>query len=261
MNIIKTRKVWKNSDVKRIEDWKSWMLRQPDKPKDKLELFHFWSEKKRSGISDNATIDMLVLDYDDSAPRSAVEKQFSDYEYVIYNSSGNDSAAGVEKFRVIIKLASPVKASDIRHWRRKRDFVEFFKGVDDAAFSIGQPFCRPSKYDKGGDEVVVKFHSGKPFDFYERWPHVNYFAPFEELKSRLQSKQFKPAKNAHPEWLEEWVDRKYPNGLHYSDICAFALRARSCGVAESEAENIFANHYAGNSSWRKNFRSVYRNPT
>ena len=59
--------------------------------------------------------------------------------------------------------------------------------------------------------------------------------------------------------FKEWVDKTYPSGVHYSDICSFCRRAFSCGLDLNEAEEFFASIYVGNSKWRPNFRKVFNN--
>ena len=68
---------------------------------------------------------------------------------MMYSSAGNDSRNGVEKFRVVLDLRQPVKASDLKWWRNRRSFREYFNGVDFSSFAIGRFFYRPGKRDKG----------------------------------------------------------------------------------------------------------------
>ena len=183
INIIKTIYETSNSRVfLRDEDW---LFEQPNKKKEHLELFNYWSEKKRSKISDEATASKLVLDYDNGIKRAEVEEALKDYEYIIYNSTGNKLSEGVEKFRVIVSLKEPVLASDIKHY--KKDLCKLFKGVDESTFTVGRFFCRPSKFDKDGAEVIVSKHDGALFDFYSSFSHYEVFQPFEELKAHLRA--------------------------------------------------------------------------
>ena len=113
-------------EVKYVEDFVEWLERRPDRPKAKLSLFNFWSERKRRNISDEATTSMLVLDYDHDVKREDVMNHLADLDYYIYSTSSNDLAHGKDRFRVILSLEEPVKASDLRHWRSQKSFAEFF---------------------------------------------------------------------------------------------------------------------------------------
>lgn len=147
LNYIDDIRVSADEDV-HVKD-ESILLVQPDRRKDKLGMFNFWSEKKRKNISDDAVCHRLVLDYDDGLPRAEAEEKFKGFSYMMYSSAGNDSRNGVEKFRVVLDLRQPVKASDLKWWRNRRSFREYFNGVDFSSFAIGRFFYRPGKRDKG----------------------------------------------------------------------------------------------------------------
>lgn len=85
LNVIKNIHIFKNEDVYKEDE--SWLLVQPDLPKEQLGLFNYWDEKKRKDVSDDATTTRLVLDYDDGPRRADVEEQFKEFEYIIYNSA------------------------------------------------------------------------------------------------------------------------------------------------------------------------------
>ena len=255
MNVISSIHVRRNDDVfVKSEDW---LFMQPDVPKDKLGLFNYWSEKKRSSVSDNATMAKLVLDFDDGATRAEIEDRFAGLDYIIYNSTGNQASKGIEKFRIIITLKEPVLASDLKYWRRSASFKQFVAGVDESSFAIGRFFYRPSKFDKDRAPVTVLCMPGEPLDFYERWPHHQIFQPWEDLKAQLLAAKSKPVTEKRADIFNAWVAKTYQAGTHYSDICAFCRRAYTCGLDAFEAEQIFAGIYAGHSKWQANFRKVY----
>lgn len=254
MNIIKSRNISKDEFVHTAMI--DWLYERPDLPKEELGLFNFWSEKKRSGVSDTATISYFVLDYDNGARRRDVEKKFAQYRYIIYNSTGNKESDGIEKFRLILKLKEPISANDLRFWKNENKFKEFFKGVDESSFAVGRFFYRPSRYDKDRKEVIVTDHIGEDFDFNSIFTGRSGIEMFEKAKELMRPKP-KEQHGKNENMFDEWVSRKYPSGVHYSDICAFCLRANSCGLSEEEAEMKFEAAYAGHSDWKPNFRKVF----
>ena len=262
VNVIKNRHVMKDSEVYVCDE--HMLYEQPHRPKEQLEMFNYWSEKKRSNVSDNAVDNRLILDYDDCIPRKDVEQQFEDYEYIIYNSANNDTKNGVEKFRVILTLTEPILAKDMAYWRKDKDnrpkLLKFFKGVDISSFDVGRFFYRPSRCDKGGEAVIIKKHEGIPFDFYKHFPAP--FEQFEKLKKQMKASRSAPREyeDIDPEeQLEKyktWFENEYPNGVHRCDVPRCKAKAKGLKVAFEAAEEVFAENYAGHSDWRKWWISI-----
>lgn len=223
-----------------------------------LECSTIGAKRSELGVSDDAVVQKFVLDYDNGAHRADVEKQFEEFSYIIYNSTGNSASQGIEKFRVILDLKEPVKAYDLTWWMNKKAFIDYFNGVDKTTFYRARFFYRASKYDADGDQVVISKHNGKPFDFYASFHRV--FQPFEELKQKMAEEAYRKPKQDVKKMLDvfiKWAEDKYPAGTHYADICAFCRRAVSCGLDEMEAEAKFTEMYAGHSKWTPNFREVF----
>ena len=151
VNYITVREVSDDNLVKRY--YESIIFDQPDARKELAGMINYWNEKKRGDLSDDAKLYKLILDYDNCIPRKDVEKQFIDYEYIIYNSANNNAKTGVEKFRVILTLTEPIIAKDLSHWRKdennRKQLLKFFKGVDVSSFDVGRFFYRPTKHDAG----------------------------------------------------------------------------------------------------------------
>lgn len=249
LNFIASVHIWRDADVKRAEE--DWLFIQPDKTKDKLALFNYWSEKKRSGISDDATTAKLILDYDGGAKRADIEKRFERLDYLIYNSTGNSPE--VDKFRIILSLKQPIIASDLRYYRNDKRFMQLFDGVDKSSFAIGRFFVRPSKYDKTRQLVTIDHNVGDPFDFYSEFEHRAHLEAWDKLLDTMRAQRQPTNITRREDIFDKWADEHYPVGTHYCDVCAFCLRAHSCGLDVYEAKLKFAERYAGGSKWEPNF--------
>lgn len=233
------------------------IMRQPDASKLTAGLFNFCSEKKRGGISENATCSKLVLDYDNGMPRSKVMNLLKDYDYLIYSSTGNSKSLGLDKFRIILELKEPVKYIDLKH--NKEKLLSYFEGVDDSTFDF-RFFVRPTAYDKDHDPVIILFHEGKPFDFYSFYTKT--FAPFEKLKQQMQDAELRrrlhhKSSQKHVDWYIDWLKARE---RHWTDILGAASKARMCGLDEDEGLSLFLQYYRGSQnekSIRENFRKCF----
>ena len=254
VNYIDRREVKGDCFVIRLDEEKV-ICKQPDRTKEAVGMFNYWDECKRGNLSDDAKLHRLVIDYDDGARRVDVEKQFEDYSYVIYNSTGNQLSKGIEKFRIIIQLKEPIIASDLEHWRTTDKFKKYFEGCDYSSFAIGRFFYRPSRYDKDHEEVKISFHKGEPFDFYEMFQHYVKNEAFEKIVNKMK---FGNVCNLITS--DKYVNRfmeKIGYDLHYPDIPKFVLKAKYYEVEYNTAKQIFASRYAGNSKWEKNFEECW----
>lgn len=263
VNFIKNRKVSKNSEVFRVDE--ECIFVQPDKPKECLGMINYWSEKKRSDVSDEAVCTRMILDYDDEIPRAEVEEQFKDYEYIIYNSSSNKLSEGIEKFRMILTLKTPVTADDLRFWKKKRKerLAGFFKGVDLSSFDVGRFFYRPSRYDKDGAEVIIKKNEGAAFDFYAEFTSGE--RKLEEIKEKMKEKSERPYEVRKDESYEDrlakfkrWLSSTYPEGVHRCDVPKILGYAMHNQIDLVEAESLFKEHYAGHTDWWTWWRSIIK---
>ena len=90
-------------------------------------------------------IHLLVLDYDDGLSIDQARDHFKEYEHIGYTSYNHQVSKGdkspVDKYRVIIPLATPCPGSDwmeIRH-----NVANFAPEVDMASVKLSQPFAIP----------------------------------------------------------------------------------------------------------------------
>lgn len=239
---------------------------QPDCLKGHIILYNYWDEAKRSQLSDDAKLYKLVLDFDNGAHREDVQDRFREYEYVIYNSTGNSKKEHLEKFRMIVTLKEPVTALTLRHWYKQDEFKKFpmFKGCDLSSFHIGRYFVAPSKYDKDRDPVIVSYHKGRSFDFHSFFEEQNYMeALFEKQKEELIRKQNassmkgrRTVENAD-KILQEYIDKigldYTPTGLHYVCLPSVILKGKRLGLDEYTIRKMFNDNYVGSSDWEKNW--------
>ena len=250
LNFIENVHATSNADVHRRDE--SCLFAQPDRPKEKVGMFNFWNEKKRSGLSNEASTEKLILDYDDGLTRADAENVFSDFSYIIYSSTGNNAKEGVEKFRIILDLKEPIKAEDLKWWRNRRAFRKFFDGVDFSSFAIGRFFYRPSKYDKGGEEVKIVKHEGRAFDFYKMFPKHESCEMFDKIKAKMLNGIVKKPKAIDYDGihkLKEWIASEFPSGVHRCDVPRVLNRAKWMNVDLNEAEQAFEEAYAGHCDW------------
>ncbi len=56
-------------------------------------------------------MDALVFDFDGAMPIELAKERFKDYSYVGYTSHSHLEKEGIEKFRIIIQLTSPIPAN------------------------------------------------------------------------------------------------------------------------------------------------------
>lgn len=254
VNFIENVHVSSNDKVWKMDEEKV-LFRQPDKPKEQVGMFNYWDECKRSNISDDAKLLKLCIDYDDGARRADVENAFKNYDYIIYNSTGNKCSEGIEKFRLILALKDPIIASDLEHYRSFNKFKVIFHGCDFSSFAKGRFFYRPSKYDNDHEEVIIKHNEGKPFDFYSIFPHWVKNEAYERLINKLKFGNIRNLQTS-----DKYVNRfmeKIGYDLHYPDIPKFVLKAKYYEVEYNTAKQIFASKYAGNSKWEKNFEECW----
>lgn len=255
LNFIDNAHIAGDENVLKLEETKV-LYAQPDKPKEQVGMFNYWDECKRSNISDDAKLLKLCIDYDDGARRADVESAFKDYDYIIYNSTGNKCSEGIEKFRLILTLKDPIIASDLEHWRTTNKFKVLFHGCDFSSFAKGRFFYRPSKYDKDHAEVIIKHNEGRPFDFYSIFPHWVKNEEFDRLVSKLKFGRIQTLKTSD-RYVSKFIEKIGEGGLHYPDIPSFILKAKFYEVEYSTAKDIFSSRYEGDSKWEKNFENCW----
>lgn len=263
INYIKNKLVKGDKNVQKFDESK--LLEQPDKAKNELGMFNYWSEKKRSGISDIATISKLILDFDEGMTRDEARERYKEYSYIVYNSASNDTSKGLFKFRMIFDLKEPIDAQSLRHWR-SRLFKDMFSSADISSFSIGRFFYVPSKYDKGGDRIVISRHDGKPFDFYEKYPHYEENEMFNRIRQAMMMKPNLISSNLTEEETSENIE-KLKSLILANNYTHYPYMGYVVGAAKyrlhldcANAFQIFKDHYQGNVKMKeceKNFKKLW----
>lgn len=242
-------------------DAKKFLFAQPDKPKAKLALFNFWSEPTRSKCSYEATSPKLVIEYDNGKPREEVQEQLSDYDYLIYSTTGNSKSLGLDKFRIILELKEPITLRDLE--QNRPNLASFFDGCDISSF-CWRGFHRPSRYDKDHDPVTIIEHEGEAFDFYSIFKHVKESDIYkEELNRKLMemAKPHKTSSRSRPDKMIEWAKMKRHSNLHWIDVPGGVSTGKFWGLDCDEAFAIFWENYAGGSNekaLRANFEKYWR---
>ena len=123
------------------------------------------------------SIDALVLDYDGALSIEEAKERFQDYAYIAYTSHSHLQKGGVEKFRIVIQLASPIPAdvSVNEHqvirgkgdWHFIKEALRDFAGpVDPKSFETNTMYYLPSTHPDRVDGFQCWSNDGEPFDWY-----------------------------------------------------------------------------------------------
>jgi len=118
----------------------------------------------------------LILDYDGGMSIQDARERFKNYEYVGYTSFRHLKAKGVEKFRLVFPLASPIPAAGIftdcddliagSVWHELTDALKTFAGdCDPASFRCNQFFYLPITTESRATTAVAWENSGAVLDW------------------------------------------------------------------------------------------------
>lgn len=195
--------------------------------------------------------------------RAEVENKFKKYDYVIYNSSSNNSKEGIEKFRLILNLEKPIYAKDLKYWRKFKKWKKIFEGCDESTFAIGRFFYMPNAYDKGGEKVEIKHNKGIKIDFYKLFRPYHTTAAFEKLREKMfmhkyENNSDEPNIEAFKSWMRKRAEKGVKGGLHYCDVPAAVLVAKKYNIPYHICKDSFRSHYAGESIWEKNLENLWK---
>ena len=121
-------------------------------------------------------LDLLILDYDGGLTIEQAKDRFSEYEYVCYSSFGHLEDGETHKFRIILRLATPIpawkqvsqngSAPDYGDWYLIRGSLEQFTGpCDPKSFDPNQIYALPSTHPSRLETSVSFYHPGKRLDW------------------------------------------------------------------------------------------------
>lgn len=107
----------------------------------------------------------LCIDYDDGPSIDEVKHQLTGIRHLGYTSYNHLKDGVIQKFRVVIPLATSCPAAD---WKKRKDgFLTLFPGCDPSSFDLGRIFYAPST-PKSQQRVTVAWNQdGDPFDWQE----------------------------------------------------------------------------------------------
>jgi hypothetical protein len=136
------------------------------------------------------TVTMLILDYDGGMSLNDAREKFKAYEYVGYTSFRHLKDKGVEKFRLVFPLATPVPAvgkftdcDDLiegADWYELGEALKEFSGAcDPASFRCNQFYYLPIAPKSRVEAAQVWFNSGIVLDWssWRRSPQQKYVSP------------------------------------------------------------------------------------
>jgi hypothetical protein len=123
-----------------------------------------------------ATVDALVLDYDGTLTIIEARERFEKYEHVGYTSYSHLIDGETHKFRIIIRLKSPIPAhrpgADAgwdtlpSAWYQYRESLHKFAGpCDPASFNANQIYFIPSVHPDNSHHAESWFNSGDALDW------------------------------------------------------------------------------------------------
>ena len=121
-------------------------------------------------------VDLLILDYDDGLTIQDAKLRFAGYEYVGYTSYSHLTKNGVEKFRLVFPLSTPIPAwieKDEQQrerawgdWYYLRKSLEGFAvDCDPASFNANQIFYVPSVHPDNANLAEVWHNKGQRLDW------------------------------------------------------------------------------------------------
>ena len=145
-------------------------------------------------------VTMLILDYDGGMSIEAARERFKAYEYVGYTSFRHLKTKGVEKFRLVFPLASPIPAAgkftdcdDLIEgavWYELGEVLKDFAGdCDPASFRCNQFFYLPITTKSRTATAEVWANSGAPLDwsFWKRSSPQQYVTRTESASADRRS--------------------------------------------------------------------------
>jgi uncharacterized protein DUF5906 len=186
---------------------------------------------------------LLTLDYDDGMSVEEAKDKFKSYDFVIYTSY-NHLVDGVEKFRVVILLKSPVTPDDIR--TRKNTLLKWAESVDKSTFSIGRAFYLPSCSQDREEHAQIWDNEGEPLDLLSFKQDESTKADViksdsEQPVTQTKHKQFNPAiKEAVKNGLKEIGHVKHEIYFKVAAAMSNAGMTQQAFIEVSQA--IKANH-------------------
>jgi|GEM_PF-1875116 len=121
-------------------------------------------------------IDSLVLDFDGGLSIQDAKERFKEYAYVAYTSHSHMREGGIEKFRLIIQLTSPIQThmtvSENGAVQRLGDWffvqsslTDFAKAADPKSFESNTMYFLPSCHPDRQDDYQSWSNAGAPFDW------------------------------------------------------------------------------------------------
>lgn len=133
------------------------------------------------------SVNLLILDYDDSISIDEAKERFKEYEYVCYSSFRHLYDDKTHKFRFIIPLTKPIPAwitynehgvaVDGGEWYQIRSELESFAGpCDPASFNPNQIYEMPCVPISRIEKSFSEYNKGKylNWELFERIPFLKY---------------------------------------------------------------------------------------
>jgi len=145
-------------------------------------------------------VTMLILDYDGGMPLQEARERFKYYEYVGYTSFRHLKDKGVEKFRLVFPLTTPIPAAgeftdcddliDGSAWYELTDALKEFAGAcDPASFRCNQFYYLPITPRSRVDTAQVWVNSGAVLEWssWKRTPPQKYVRTTDSASAARRS--------------------------------------------------------------------------